>query len=114
MSNAAKQEIIDLFNADIAKLEEARNSLSGVLLGNGYVVRCQGLTLGFTVDAAGNASKPVTVPLLQAPRYTKRDAETLAAATRNGNNVPGTAVHIVAAIDEALAEARRILAAIPA
>lgn len=104
-----KQQMIEQLTEDRAELSAARERLSGVLLGNGYVVRCQGLTLTFTVDPQGNASAPKTCPLLRAPRYTKRDAETLAAATKNGNGAQGEAVHIMDALDYSIAEVDRLL-----
>lgn len=114
MNATSKQEILDMFAADRAELVEQLDRLQNVILGNGYVVRCEGLTLGFTVDPATLvASAPVTVPLRKAPRYTKGDAMTLAAATRNGNGTQAQAVHIKDALAEAIAELDRIVASIP-
>lgn len=108
-----RTQYIAQFQADRAGLVEALDMLQGVLLGQGHVVRCGGLTLGFDVDPTTKiASNPRTVPLLRAPRYTREDARTLAAATRNGNGEQGEAVHIKDAIAQAIAELDRILAAL--
>lgn len=105
-----KQQMIEQLTEDRAKLVTARERLSGVLLGNGYVVRCEGLTLSFTVDPVTKvASAPKTCPLLRAPRYTKQDAQTLAAATKNGMGTQAEAVHILDALDYSVAEVERLL-----
>lgn len=106
-----KQQLAAQLQTDRAALVQQLSSLQGVLLGHGYVVRCQGLTLAFDVNQVTKvASAPRTCPLRSAPRYTKQDAETLAAAVKNGNGARGQAVHIVDALKEAIAELDNLLA----
>lgn len=107
-----KATFIAQLAADRTTLVEQLDQLDNVLIGQAYVVRCQGLTLGFDFDATRTVTGTRTVPLTKAPRFTRRDAETLAQAVRNGNNQPGEAVHIVVALRNAITEVDRLLAAL--
>lgn len=110
---AARQEVIAQFQADRAALVEQLDRLQGVILGHGFVVRCEGLTLSFTVDPVTKvATAPVTCPLTRAPRYTREDARTLAAAVANGNGTKGEAVHIKDALAQAIAELDSLIASL--
>lgn len=108
-----KQEIISDLQADREKLLAAQERFSRVLLREGYVVRCEGLTMTFDIDPKTlTVLGGSTMPLLQAPRYTKENALILANAMRNGNGTPGEAVHIRDAIAANLAECERLLKAL--
>ena len=93
----------------ITSYELAAQSLQRALLGQGYIVRCQGLCLAFDIDA-GRVSNPRTSQPQMATRFSQRDAEAVAADVKNGNGTPGEAVHVSQAIADALAEQRELLA----
>lgn len=104
-----KQSLIADFEAGRAAYERKLAGLSNALLGHGYVVRCAGIYVRFDIKD-GVATKSHTAPLLAAPRFTKQDAETLAAAIKNGNGQHGEAVHITTALRDEIASITNILA----
>lgn len=93
----------------ITQLEMAAESLKHVLLGQGYIVRCEGLCLAFTIEA-GKVSNPVTAQPQMATRFSLRDAEAVAADVKNGNGTAGEAVHVTEAVRDALEGQRELLA----
>ena len=92
----------------IADYEQAGQALQGVILGQGFVVRCEGLYLTFDVDQAGRVSNPQPSQPHRARRFTRADATTVAACIKNGNGVAGEVVHVRQAVAEAL-EGQRFL-----
>lgn len=108
--------------AVIAELSVSRNelvaaldSLSNALLGQGFVVVSgAGIALKFKVDGQ-QVFNPVTAggPHL-ATRFTKADAENVAASVVDGRGDHGKAVHVCVALKEAIAETDRVIAMIEA
>ena len=84
--NAAANVILATLRTQEAELASRDAGLRNVMLGNGYVVRCAGLFMAFDVDPKTlRASNPRPIgSILGAQRFTQRDAEMLAAATKNG------------------------------
>lgn len=93
--------------AAIGELERARVGLSNILLGEGYIVRVQGVCVDYAIDPT---TRKVTTDGTGQPhrvrRFTKADAEHLAAITLNGNKVAGEAVHVRHAVEQSLEELR--------
>ena len=92
----------------IAEYEQAGQALQGVILGQGFVVRCEGLYLTFDVDQTGRVSNPQPSQPHRARRFTRADATTVAACIKNGNGAAGEVVHVRQAIAESL-EGQRFL-----
>lgn len=97
----------------ITSYELAAESLQGVLLGQGYIVRCQGLPLAFDIKA-GVVSNPRTSQPQTATRFTLDDAARVAADVKNGNGTAGEVVHVRHAIVDSLVEQRELLALLEA
>jgi hypothetical protein len=97
----------------ITSYELAAESLQGVLLGQGYIVVCQGLPLTFDIKN-GQANNPRTSQPHMAVRFSLRDATAIAAEVKNGNGIAGEAVHVGDAIADALVEQRELLALLEA
>jgi hypothetical protein len=93
----------------ITSYELAAKSLQGVLLGQGFVVRCQGLCLAFDIDAGVVLNPQFSQPQM-ATRFSKDDAVRVADEVKNGNGIAGEAVHVRDAIADALVEQRELLA----
>lgn len=105
----ARESVIQDFRQSLAQLQAARAGLAGVLLGQGFVVLIGDLTVRFTVEN-GVASNPVPCPPHQATRFSREDAERVAAACRNGADERGRAVHVVEAIERAISTVSGLLA----
>lgn len=114
--NAAAAKVLATLRAQESALARRSVGLQNVLLGNGHVVRCAGLFMQFDVDPKTLvASNPRPVgSSLGAQRFTKRDAETLAAATKNGSGDQAEAIHVADAVREELADVRKLIAQIEA
>jgi hypothetical protein len=91
----------------LAQMIEARTEhqamldrLQNCLLGQGFVVISGGMALKFDIAADRTATNPNTTPVTMAPRFTRRDAEMLAAAVTNGKGEHGKAVHVRDALAE--------------
>lgn len=102
---AAVQELIDRKE----ELKALRESYRHVLFGEGYiVVNPGGVHLAFTVE-----NRRVTTPrfasVQRATRFTRRDAEAVAATVTNGNGERATAMHINQALDEEIARLGRVI-----
>ncbi len=105
----ARADFIAQQDAAITDYEQQLDRLSNVLLGQGWVIRCAGLTLTFDVDAATRVvSNPRVCPIGKCLRMTEQDARRIAATTKNGAGQTAEAVHVVQALEELIAEARRV------
>lgn len=105
---ATLSEVARTLRARIPELERAGRSLENVLLGQGYIVVCQGVYLTFDV-IEGYAINPRHAPASLCLRMTKRDAQAVAERVINGNNVKAEAIHVRDAIAVQLAELRDTL-----
>ena len=94
----------------IAEYEQAADLLRGVILGQGFVIRCQGVFVAFDFDAAGLVKNPRPSQPHQATRFTRADAALVAATVKNGNGAAGEIVHVREAIDAVLTNQRDLLA----
>ncbi len=114
--NAAANEILATLRAQEVELARRDAGLRNVLLGNGYIVRCAGLFMAFDVDPKTlRASNPRPIgSSLGAQRFTQRDAEMLAAATKNGAGDQAEAVHVADAVRQELDGVRKLIARIEA
>lgn len=117
--NAAqiRADLIAQANERIVELRNAQKALRNVILGQGYVVLSDiGMALNFEVDpttkevknptSAGGAHKAV--------RFTKQDAENIAAAVIDGNGKPGKAVHILDALRDSIVDQEKLIETIRA
>lgn len=110
-----KQNMIVALEDQLTDLRLRKKVFTRALVGQAYVVRCEGITLCFDVDPATRVvSNPRSVALLSAPRYSKESAEMLAKECTNGNGVQAVAVHVMDAIDQEVAELDRVLTALKA
>lgn len=107
----ALEEVTATFKRRIAELEHAQGMLQNVLLGAGWIVRNGVVTI--TYDVEGNkAVNPRPCGAERCRRFSKEDAEAVAASTFNGNGEPAHAVHVTQAVEEALADFRKTLASL--
>lgn len=97
----------------IARYERAGEALRGVVLEQGYVVVCQGLTLAFDIED-GVAMNPRTADPQKATRFTLEDAALVAKLVKNGNGTAGEVVHVRHAIVDAILEQKELLAMLEA
>lgn len=85
-----------------------------VILGHGFIVVCGGLALNFTIAdrrvtaTAGHGKAGRVV------RFTREDAEAIAATVTNGRGEKGEAVHVRHAIQKEIAQLQETIAAIEA
>lgn len=80
-----------------------------------WVVEVKGCFMAYDIDHGGNVTNPTVVALENATRFSRfDDAENIAAATRNGGNVIGTAMPIEHAITVELDKLRKLDAALRA
>lgn len=107
-ADACRNEFITSQLEYRARLEQARAKLDGVLLGEGWVVACEGVYLSFTITN-GLVSDPRHTTPDQCMRFTRRDAERIAASVRNGRNTRGRAIHILDALRQKLDDCARSL-----
>jgi hypothetical protein len=101
---SARAEILAELDAQLHDLELARQGLRSTLLGSGFVVTCEGLTIDYWIEPSTRIVKTKgTAPCYMARRFTRRDAERIAAITINGNGKAGTAIHVRDAIERDIA-----------
>lgn len=93
----------------IASYQLVADSLRGVLLGQGFIVLCQDIPLAFDIED-GCAVRPRSSQPQTATRFTRENAELVAAGVQNGNGMAGEVMHVRDAIEAALAEQRDLLA----
>lgn len=84
-----------------------------MLLGEGYVVLCQGLPLAFDIEHGVVTNPRVTAPQ-KATRFTLDDAARVAVQVKNGNGTHGEVVHVRHAVATALVGQRELLALLEA
>jgi hypothetical protein len=110
-----KAEVLAVLNNSRAELVAALDGLSNVLLGQGFVVvSAVGIALKFKVEGQQVFDpKPAGGPHL-ATRFTKNDAESVAASVVDGHGDHGKAVHVCVALKDAIAETDRVIAMIEA
>lgn len=109
------EEIRQTITEAIAGYERAAAALENVLLGQSFIVCCEGIYLAFDIDPqTREVSKPRSTRPQLATRFTKGDAERVAQSVFNGHGQKGQAVNVADAIRTALAENRKLLAAIEA
>lgn len=107
-------ELINQTRASIAEYEQAGVRLANVLLGHGYIVVCQDVYLTFDIEPDGGVTNPRHCQPHLAVRFTKDQAELLAAEVRNGNGTVGQAIHVKDAIALALDAQRAVMETINA
>lgn len=91
------EELGDLRTAAVAALD----SLRGTLLGQGFIVVSKaGLALKYDIDGDTKNVRGVSLAggAAKATRFTKLDADNLAAATIDGRGDPAAAVHVTQAL----------------
>lgn len=98
----------------IAEYEVAAGMLRGVILGQGFVVKCDGVFLTFDIDALRRVHNPRPSQPHRAVRFTRADAWQIAGSIKNGNGSAGEVVHVRLAVDEALANQCALLAMLEA
>ena len=105
------REIMQALRTSITGYEMAAEQLQGVILGQGFVVRCQGVYLEF--DLEGTVATIATNPRAARPnlatRFTRSDATHLAASVSNGNQVAGEVVHVRDAIAQEIQGLQQLL-----
>lgn len=105
-----RRELIADLERDIAASERALERLSGTLLGQGWIVRsAHGLCMSYTIDL-GRVENPAVTGPGSATRFTRDDAEQVAAVTRDGTGEPFTVVYVTDAIKDHIERSRRMLA----
>lgn len=92
----------------IARYRRAGDALRGVMLGQGYVVVCQGLPLAFDIED-GVVKNPRPSEPQKATRFTLEDAAQVAKEVKNGNGTPGEVMHVRHAIVDAILEQQALL-----
>lgn len=107
-ANTFRAEFIANLNADIAECRQMLENLNSVMLGEGFVVMCGELPLTFDVTNRV-VNNPRVTNFRRAMRFTRQDAETVAATVTNGNNETGRAVFVRDMLTEAIASAERLL-----
>lgn len=85
------------------ELKAARESLRGVLMGQGYIVIVQGVALKFDLVNKSVSNPQPTSPHL-ATRFSFEDACKLAREVKNGNDESGQAIHVNTALDQFILE----------
>lgn len=105
----ARESVLEDFRGSLAQLEAARAQLRNVLLEQGFVVVIGDLTVRFTVEN-GVASDPAPCPPHLATRFSRENAERIAAACGNGLGETGRAVHVREAIERAISTVSGLLA----
>lgn len=104
-----KQSTPEFFKAYDDNLAALRG-LSNILLGQGFIVMINDmavrpeLTIKEGIQRGGHyvLTSATACPIASAPRFTKQDAERLAAGIKNGNGAIGRAVHIRHALSDAI------------
>lgn len=103
------QELIADTRAAIAEYEKAAAALAGLELVAGYIVKCQGVYLTFSINSQGQVYQPQMCQPHKARSFTRRDAQRVAHSVWNGNQAAGEVIHVRDAIAEALAGQRSLL-----
>lgn len=104
-------KLLNDFNERLVVLKKAYADLDNVLLGQGYIVTCATLGVGFDIEGM-SVRNPFITDILKAPRFTKDDAKRLARTVRNGAGETGTAIHIRFAIKAAIESLEDSIAAV--
>lgn len=105
--NQARRDFVADADKQIARLESELASLSNVLLGQGWIVRNEGVHIKFEMKD-NVCGAPSVCPVWSATRFSEGDAKRVAAVTFNGRNNPAEAVHITTALRDQLNETKRI------
>lgn len=102
-------ELIESTKAALVEYQAAADRLQGVIFGQGFIVRCDGLCLAFDIDADRRVSKPKSAAAYRATRFTRADAARVAATVKNGHGTVGEAIHVRDAIAQEIDEQSRLL-----
>lgn len=108
----ARQEVIATFRKSEKEMENALWNLRNVLTGTPYLVRCDRVCLTFQVSDDGIVTDPRPAGPHLAMRFSRRDAEQVAAQVVNGAGIQAEAVLVIEAIESDLASVRELLAKI--
>lgn len=96
-----------------SELERVRQSLSNTLLGEGHIVQCDAVYITYDVEKRDGhyvAINPRSSPPHLCRRFTQRDAEAIAATTKNGAGTVATAIHVADAVRAYLADIESVIA----
>lgn len=105
-----RRELVADLERDIAACERALERLKGTLLGQGWIVRsAHGLCMSFCIDM-GRVENPAVTGPATATRFTRDDAEEVAANMRDGTAEPFRVVYVTDAIREHIERCQRMLA----
>lgn len=98
-----REEMIEMLNNKLAESRRSLEMLSNVLLGQGYiVVSSADIALTFTVEN-GVATSPKVSAASKAIRFSRRDAESVAANVTDGWGRAAHAEHVTVAIKREIA-----------
>lgn len=105
--------IVKQFEENVVELERGLSSVSNVLLGEGYIVMIENIATTYSIEETNGErravnARPCGFPYM-AMRFSRRDAEQVAANTQNGRGTKGRAVHVREATEAELIETRRLL-----
>jgi hypothetical protein len=105
----ARAEILGQMKGREAELVKAAEGLRNVLLGEGFIVECDGIWLTFDV-VGGYAENPRNCRPENCMRFTREVASMLSHGVVNGRGTKGRPVHVRDAVEQALLQTREVIA----
>jgi hypothetical protein len=110
--NDAAIQVLASMEQQLAEDSEALARLSKVVLWEGWIVQCEGVSLAFDTKLGVASDAKPCGPISNATRFTKRDAKAVAKLVKNGNETVGTAIHIRDAYVASIANLQTLIALI--
>lgn len=107
-------ELIAQTKTAIAESQAEADRLGNVILGEGFVVKCERVYLAFDIDSALRVTNPRMTRAHLATRFTRGDAKRVAMTVKNGHGTVGEVQHVRDAIGEEIEEQRLLLATLEA
>lgn len=111
----ASNDLAELLRGHLADAEHELEMVTGVMMSHGFIVQVEGLTMTFTI-VDNQATNPRHCRIAEAVRFTRADAQAVAASVKNGNGTFGKAVYVrdalledVRSIKEQLARIEKII-----